>query len=54
MSRIIIERKRLLEHYRDFLYYYDWFWKCEHKDYTDQEVLKWVRTINKRDERRTK
>lgn len=41
--------KRLLEHYRDLIYYEEWFWGCEHKDYTDQEVLEWIIKINKKE-----
>lgn len=40
-------KARLLQHYRDLIYYEEWFWNCKHRCYTDKEVLVWAVKMNK-------
>lgn len=41
-------QERLIEHYRALIYQEEVLWNCEHKDYTDEEVLEWAKRANKR------
>lgn len=37
-----------LAHLRDLIWYEEWFWGCEHKDYTNEQVLEWETRANKK------